>query len=263
MNENVIRLSFFFVILLTMLFLQIIVPRRKNTLLKSKRRKINNLILVLFNSLIIKIIFPVSAVMISQWCTDNNIGILNVIEISNLMSVALSFLILDLCIYLQHVLFHFLPILWRIHRVHHADMEYDVTTGLRFHPIEIILSMLIKIVVIISIGAPVLAVIIFEIILNATAMFNHSNIKIPKIIDKALRYFVVTPDMHRVHHSVIRKETNSNFSFNLPIWDRIFRTYIKQPKYLHNIMKIGLCEFGNEKQTQDLIWMLKIPFFKK
>jgi sterol desaturase/sphingolipid hydroxylase (fatty acid hydroxylase superfamily) len=238
----------------------LVLPCRVNNLTSSLSRKFNNLLLVVFNSLVIRVLFPTAAVGVALWCSVNSLGVLNVINISTYLSIFIAFVVLDLSIYLQHVLFHYLPILWKIHRVHHADQEYDVTTGLRFHPIEIVLSMLIKFVVIVFIGAPVLAVVIFEIVLNATAMFNHGNIKLPKYVDNILRYLLVTPDMHRVHHSVIPQELNSNFGFNISVWDRVFGTYIKQPKYPHKTMKIGLNEFKDVSETQSLLGMLKIPF---
>lgn len=172
----------------------------------------------------------------------------------------IAVLVLDLAIYLQHVAFHFLPTLWRLHRVHHADMDFDVTTGLRFHPLEIVLSMLIKFAVVIFIGAPVLAVIVFEIVLNAAAMFNHGNVRLPKSLDRLLRWVIVTPDMHRVHHSVIVKETNSNFGFNFSWWDRLFATYRAQPKAGHEQMDIGFTQYREVKQSQGLWGMLLIPF---
>jgi len=166
---------------------------------------------------------------------------------------------LDLLIYLQHVIFHHVPLLWRLHKIHHIDQEIDVTTGLRFHPLEIILSVLIKSTAVILLGVPVMAVVIFEILLNGTAMFNHGNIKLPATIDRILRWIIVTPDMHRVHHSVIMSETNSNFGFNLPWWDRIFRTYQAQPAAGHDGMKIGLQDYQAVEKTG--LWSLMIiPF---
>ena len=167
---------------------------------------------------------------------------------------------MDLVIYLQHVLVHAVPSLWRLHRVHHADLDYDVTTGARFHPIEIILSMLIKFATIIVLGPPVVAVIIFEVILNAMAMFNHGNIKLPKSVDRVLRWLVVTPDMHRVHHSVEDNEANSNYGFNLSIWDRLFGTYIDQPRDGHLGMTIGIHKYRDPKQVDQLPGMLLLPF---
>ncbi len=168
-------------------------------------------------------------------------------------------IVLDLCIYLQHRLFHRVPMLWRLHMMHHSDVDLDVTSGARFHPIEIVLSMLIKMAVICLLGPAIIAILIFEIILNAVAMFNHSNVYIPTQIDRLLRRFIVTPDMHRVHHSIIKAETNSNYGFNLPWWDRLFGTYCAQPAKGHDKMIIGLKQF-QQPQTQSLKWMLRLPF---
>ncbi len=260
--ESILRLSFFFGILFVMFVWEFLSPRRKSKQVFNVKRKLNNLVLVVFNTIVLKIIFATAAVGVAVWCQDYKVGLLYAFDIPMWLAIVVAFLVLDFGIYLQHVLFHYLPILWKLHRVHHADMEYDVTTGLRFHPIEIILSMLIKFGVIVFLGAPVLAVIIFEIVLNATSMFNHGNVNLSPKIDRFLRYIVVTPDMHRVHHSVLPKETNSNFGFNLPIWDRIFQTYIKQPKSAHENMDIGVNEYRNPKQTQTLLGMLSMPFKK-
>jgi sterol desaturase/sphingolipid hydroxylase (fatty acid hydroxylase superfamily) len=174
--------------------------------------------------------------------------------------VLASIVALDFIIYLQHVMFHAVPALWRVHRMHHADLDFDVTTGSRFHPIEIALSMLIKFAAIILLGAPVVAVVLFEAILNATAMFNHSNARIPLAIDRVLRWFVVTPDMHRIHHSVVRRETDSNFGFNLALWDRLLGTYRPHPIAGHEAMVIGIPEFRDPAQCATFTGMLALPF---
>jgi sterol desaturase/sphingolipid hydroxylase (fatty acid hydroxylase superfamily) len=168
-------------------------------------------------------------------------------------------ILLDLAIYLQHVLFHAVPTLWRLHRMHHADLEIDVSTGLRFHPIEILLSMVVKLALVIALGAPALSVLIFEVLLNATSMFNHSNIYIPESVDCIIRWFIVTPDMHRVHHSIQARETNSNFGFNLPWWDRLFGTYRAQPAAGHEGMTIGIEQFRDPRELR-LDRMLLQPF---
>jgi sterol desaturase/sphingolipid hydroxylase (fatty acid hydroxylase superfamily) len=157
-------------------------------------------------------------------------------------------------------MFHAVPILWRLHMVHHADLDFDVTTGLRFHTIEIVLSFGIKAAVILLLGAPAVAVLVFEVVLNATSMFNHSNVRMPSLLDRVVRLFVVTPDMHRVHHSVIVRETNSNFGFNLPWWDRLFGTYRDQPAEGHADMTIGLSQFRDDRRVERLHWMLALPF---
>jgi sterol desaturase/sphingolipid hydroxylase (fatty acid hydroxylase superfamily) len=173
--------------------------------------------------------------------------------------VIATVVVLDLFIYLQHVMFHAVPALWRLHRMHHADLDFDVTTGARFHPIEIVLSMLIKLAAVVVLGAPPVAVLIFEVVLNATAMFNHGNLRLPLAVDRVLRLFVVTPDMHRVHHSIVPAETNSNFGFNLPWWDRLLGTYRAQPAAGHVVMTIGLDDF-REASDQRLDRMLIQPF---
>jgi sterol desaturase/sphingolipid hydroxylase (fatty acid hydroxylase superfamily) len=166
---------------------------------------------------------------------------------------------LDLAIYLQHVLFHAVPALWRLHRMHHTDLEFDVTTGARFHPLEIVLSMVIKIVVVGALGAPAVAVMIFEVLLNATSMFNHGNVRIVGWLDTALRTVVVTPDMHRVHHSVVPRETNSNFGFSLSWWDRLFSTYRAEPTAGHQEMIIGIEQFRDPIELR-IDRMLVQPF---
>jgi sterol desaturase/sphingolipid hydroxylase (fatty acid hydroxylase superfamily) len=186
-------------------------------------------------------------------------GLLNTLALPDWLSLALAVLLLDLVIYLQHVMFHAVPALWRLHRMHHADLDLDVTTGARFHPIEILLSMGLKLAAVAALGAPALAVLVFEVLLNATAMFNHANLKIPVALDRVLRWVIVTPDMHRVHHSVVPRETNSNFGFNLPWWDRLLGTYRAQPAAGHEAMTIGLEAFRAPRDLR-LDRMLVQPF---
>jgi sterol desaturase/sphingolipid hydroxylase (fatty acid hydroxylase superfamily) len=186
-------------------------------------------------------------------------GLFNNFDIVWGLNLVLSVILLDFVIYLQHVMFHAVPLLWRLHRMHHTDLDYDVTTGSRFHPVEIILSMLIKLAVIVTLGPVPAAVVVFEVLLNGTAMFNHGNIRIPKGLDRIIRWFVVTPDMHRVHHSILPYETNSNFGFNLPWWDRLFGTYRDQPEKGHEQMTIGIELFRRSKYLY-LHWMLIQPF---
>ena len=183
------------------------------------------------------------AVGLSLFTEERGWGLFNVWEVPALVAIVVSLLVLDLVIYLQHVMFHAVPALWRLHRMHHADLEFDVTTGLRFHPVEILLSMGVKLAAVAALGPPAIAVLIFEILLNATSMFNHGNVRIPLGIDRMLRWFVVTPDMHRVHHSIHPIETNSNFGFNLPWWDRLLGTYRAQPREGHKAMIIGIEQF--------------------
>ncbi|MCK5194895.1 MAG: sterol desaturase family protein [Desulfobulbaceae bacterium] len=236
-------------------------PRRRLTVSKVGRW-FNNLGIIFIDSLLVKLLFPVAAMGVAAAAHKNGWGLFNYLQIPAGLSVLMSVLILDLIIYLQHLMFHAVPVLWRLHMVHHADLDIDVTTGLRFHPIEIILSMLIKMMAMAALGPPVLAVLIFEISLNGTAMFNHGNIRLSEKIDRYLRLLVVTPDMHRVHHSVIIRETNSNFGFNFPWWDRLFGTYRAQPVAGHTGMTIGLSQFRKVKQVT-LPQLLLLPFTGK
>ncbi|MCW8931282.1 MAG: sterol desaturase family protein [Gammaproteobacteria bacterium] len=258
-NETYIRLSFFFGIFFIMAIWEVIAPRRALTVSKTIRW-INNLGLVFFNTFILRILFPAAAVGVAVFAHNHGWGLLNYYELPMIIAVVITIIAMDFIIYLQHVMVHAVPLLWRLHRVHHADLDYDVTTGARFHTLEIILSMLIKFATIIVLGPPVVAVILFEVILNALAMFNHSNIGLPKMIDKALRWFIVTPDMHRVHHSVEDDETNSNFGFNLTWWDRLFGTYRAQPRGGHKGMIIGIHKFREVKETSWITGMLLLPF---
>ncbi|MEJ2529923.1 MAG: sterol desaturase family protein, partial [Gammaproteobacteria bacterium] len=223
-------------------------------------RWLNNLSLVILNTIVLRLLFPAAAVGVAAFVPANGWGLLNYYHPAFILAVIISVVVMDMVIYLQHVMVHAVPMLWRLHMVHHVDPDYDVTTGSRFHPIEIILSMLIKFATIIVLGPPIVGVIMFEILLNATAMFNHGNIRLPIRLDRVLRWFVVTPDMHRVHHSVIPEETNSNFGFNLPWWDRIFGTYRAQPEAGHQEMTIGIQGFHQPKQISWLSGMLALPF---
>ena len=259
--ELIIRITAFLVLFGIVAGWEVLSPRRVLTISKPLRW-INNLGVVTLNSVILRIIFPAAAVGFAVFAEAQGWGIFNNLNASHLIAIVISVILLDVIIYFQHVIFHAIPMLWRIHRVHHADLDIDVTTGIRFHPIEIILSMLIKFVAIIMIGPPVLAVIIFEVLLNATSMFNHGNIYIPKQIDKYLRWFLVTPDMHRVHHSIESDETNSNFGFNLPWWDRLFGTYRDQPRKRHEEMIIGIQAYRDEQHCTRLPGLMVLPFVK-
>lgn len=258
-NETIIRMSFFFGIFSIMAVWEIKRPRRR--LIVSKlTRWTNNIALVFLNSILLRLVFPAAAVGVAAFAAEHEWGLFYYYDIPFFFVVLLTVIAMDFIVYLQHVLVHAVPMLWRLHRVHHADRDYDVTTGARFHPFEILISMLIKFSTIVVLGAPVVAVIIFEIILNAMAMFNHGNIKLPDNIDKVLRRFVVTPDMHRVHHSIEDDETNSNFGFNLSVWDRIFGTYREQPRAGQEGMTIGIRGFEDNKDTAWLSGMLWLPF---
>lgn len=199
--------------------------------------------LSVINTVALRILFPAAAVGAAIFAEAHGLGLFQAIKAPAAVAIIVSVIVLDLVIYLQHRLFHAVPLLWRLHRVHHTDLEFDVTTGVRFHPVEIVLSMLIKIAAVAALGAPAVAVLVFEILLNATTMFNHANIALPQPLDRIVRLVVVTPDMHRVHHSVRREETDSNFGFSLPWWDWVFRTYRAQPADGHDRMIIGIEKF--------------------
>ncbi|MFQ5993926.1 MAG: sterol desaturase family protein [Acidiferrobacterales bacterium] len=257
-HEPTLRLGFFVGILVVMATWEMLAPRRKLTVPKASRW-LSNLALVGLNTVVLRAIAPLAAVGMALLSVERGWGILNNISIPYVLAVILAVVVLDLAIYLQHVMFHAVPIFWRLHMVHHADLDFDVTTGARFHTIEIILSMGIKMMVVAIIGAPAVGVIIFEILLSATSLFNHGNVRLPAALDRVLRLFVVTPEMHRVHHSVVPRETNSNFGFNLPWWDRLFGTYRDQPAAGHVEMTIGLTQYRDTKVTR-LHWMLVLPF---
>jgi len=258
-NEVFIRLSFFFGMFAVMATWEFFAPRRRLTVSRLVRW-VNNLGLVFLNSVLLRLLFPAAAVGMAAFAHQHGWGVFNYYTVSPLIAVVVSVVAMDFIIYLQHVMVHAVPVLWRLHRVHHADLDYDVTTGARFHPIEIILSMLIKIATIAVLGPPVVAVVIFEVLLNAMAMFNHANIGLPATIDKFLRFFVVTPDMHRVHHSIEDDETNSNFGFNLSWWDRLLGTYREQPRAGQQGMTIGIRHFRTVKQAAWVSGMLAMPF---
>jgi sterol desaturase/sphingolipid hydroxylase (fatty acid hydroxylase superfamily) len=257
-HEVPVRLGAFFGIFATMAVWELLAPRRPLQQRKSARWT-NNLALTLLNSVLVRAIFPVAAIGVADLAAARGMGLLNLFPMPYAWAVVLSVLALDLAIYLQHLMFHAVPLLWRLHRVHHADLDFDVTTGARFHPFEIVLSMLIKFAVILALGPPALAVLLFEILLNATSMFNHANARLPLSLDRVLRWLVVTPDMHRVHHSIDPRETNSNFGFNAPWWDRLFGTYRAQPQAGHHAMTIGIEQFRAPRE----LWldrMLLQPF---
>jgi sterol desaturase/sphingolipid hydroxylase (fatty acid hydroxylase superfamily) len=244
--ESTIRLSAFVLVLVVMAFWEVAAPRRRREIPRLLRWS-NNLAIVVLDTLLVRLTFPIVAVGLAVLAQERGWGLFNVIDVPRWVAFAASVLVLDLVIYLQHVMFHAVPALWRLHRMHHADLEFDVSTGLRFHPVEIALSMGIKLAVVAALGPPALAVLVFEVLLNATAMFNHSNVQIPPAIDRVLRRLVVTPDMHRVHHSIHPQETNSNFGFNLPWWDRLLGTYRAQPRDGHEGMTIGIEQFRTRR----------------
>ena len=258
-NEPAIRLGFFLVIFALIGTWEVLAPRRALTVSKALRWT-SNLGLVALNTVVLRLIFPLAGAGLAAFCAKNGWGLLNHFEVPFWVAVPLAVIAMDFVIWLQHVMVHAVPLLWRLHRVHHADLDYDVTTGARFHPLEIVLSMLIKFATIVVLGPPVVAVVIFEVLLNATAMFNHGNIGLPATLDRVLRWLVVTPDMHRVHHSIEDDETNSNFGFNLPWWDRLFGTYRDQPRAGQTGMTIGIRDHDDPREVSRLDGMLLLPF---
>ena len=259
-NELFIRLSIFVLVFLILCVLEIIYPRRKLAISKPLRWG-NNWAISIFNAIFLKLTFPVLGVAAAIYAEANHWGLFNILSLPLWVEVLIFVILFDLIIYLQHRLFHFIPLFWRLHRMHHTDLDYDVTTGTRFHPLSIWLSMLFKLALVIVIGPPAIAVLVSEVLLNVTSMFNHSNIHIPTSIDKLLRLIVVTPDMHRVHHSVRGSEQSQNFGFNFPWWDRLFGTYLEQPEEGHENMVIGLQGY-TEQQAIKFHWLLIQPFIK-
>ncbi|WP_105901495.1 sterol desaturase family protein [Vibrio gangliei] len=259
-NQAIIRMSAFLLIFLFMAMWESF--SLKKVLGQPKwYRWLNNVGLVVLNSLLLPWTLPILAIGAAQVVESQQLGLFNQWNMPPIASLILSVIILDMCIYWQHRIFHKVPVLWRLHRVHHADQDIDVTTGFRFHFIEIWLSMLLKIAIIFVLGIPVMAVFIFEILLNGCAMFNHSNVNISNSIDVKLRKWIVTPDMHRVHHSIHREETDSNYGFCLSVWDRLFGSYVAQPKEGHQNLQIGISLFRQPKE-QSLWRMLSQPFRK-
>ncbi|WP_119395243.1 sterol desaturase family protein [Salinibius halmophilus] len=258
--ESIIRLSVFFGLLLVLMAAEALWPRKQRRLARGQRW-LNNLLLTFGNTLVLRLLVPVTGVAAAAFAASNGIGVFNWLAVPAWLAVVASVLLLDMLIYWQHVAFHKVPVLWRLHRVHHSDTDIDVTTGSRFHTIEIILSMLIKLVAIMVLGVPVVAVILFEVILNGMAMFNHANLRLPHSVDRLLRQVLVTPDFHRVHHSVHRDECNSNYGFNLSLWDRLFNSYVAQPRDGHDDMQIGQKQFRDQRSI-GLHWLLIQPWLK-
>jgi sterol desaturase/sphingolipid hydroxylase (fatty acid hydroxylase superfamily) len=258
-NEPAIRIGFFVGVFALVALWELVAPQRRPTVSKALRWS-SNLSLVVLNSVLLRLMFPLAAVGMAAFSAVNGWGLLNHFHVPLWAAVPLAVIAMDFVIWLQHVMVHAVPVLWRLHRVHHADPDYDLTTGARFHPIEIVLSMMIKIATVAVLGPPVLAVVIFEVLLNAAAMFNHGNIRLPAELDRVLRWVIVTPDMHRVHHSVEEEETNSNFGFNLPWWDRLFGTYLEQPRAGQLGMTIGIHGHTDLREVASLDGMLLMPF---
>jgi sterol desaturase/sphingolipid hydroxylase (fatty acid hydroxylase superfamily) len=256
--EPLVRLLAFAGVLAALVVWELLAPRRTQKLGRTTRWP-GNLGVVAIDAVLERFLLPTTVIGLALICEARGWGLLQVLDLPYWLAVLLAFLALDLAIYLQHVMFHAVPALWRLHRMHHADQEIDVTTGVRFHPVEILLSAGIKLGVVAALGTPALGVLIFQILLNATSMFNHGNVAMPLWLDRILRWIVVTPDMHRVHHSVVVRETNSNFGFNLPWWDRLFGTYRDQPAAGHQAMTIGISQFRDPAE-QRLDRMLTQPF---
>jgi sterol desaturase/sphingolipid hydroxylase (fatty acid hydroxylase superfamily) len=247
--EAAIRLTAFASIFALLALWEVLAPRRILSVGRAGRWP-NNIGILLVDIVTVRVLAPTAAVGASLYAAGNGWGLTNLLGLRLSVAAMLGFLALDLVIYLQHFAFHKISLLWRLHRMHHADLDIDVTTGVRFHPIEILISLAIKIAVILVLGIPVVAVILFEVVLNATSMFNHSNVSMPVWLDRVLRWIVVTPDMHRVHHSILRRETDSNYGFNLPWWDRLFGTYRRQPEAGHHGMTIGLPSFRDPRELR-------------
>ncbi len=258
-HEPQIRMGFFFGVFALVALWELASPRRVLQLTRQQRWTAN-LGLVLLNTVVVRLAFPTAAVGMAALSADKGWGLLNNFAVPFGLAVALAVVAMDFVIWLQHVMVHAVPALWRLHRVHHADLDYDLTTGTRFHPLEIVLSMGIKFATIVLLGAPVLAVVVFEVLLSACAMFNHGNIRLPAALDRALRWIIVTPDMHRVHHSVEDDESNSNFGFNLTWWDRLFGTYREQPRAGQLGMIIGIHDHTDPHEVARLPGMLALPF---
>ena len=257
-NEPIVRFAAFASVLAALIVWELLAPRRPQTLGRAPRWP-SNFGVVVLDTVLVRLLFPTTAIGLALLCEARGWGLFQVLALPAWVTIPLAFAALDFSIYLQHVMFHAVPAFWRLHRMHHADQDIDVTTGVRFHPVEILLSMGIKVGVVAALGTPAVAVLLFEVALNATSMFNHSNVRMPLWLDRTLRWIVVTPDMHRVHHSLVVRETNSNFGFNLPWWDRLFGTYRDQPAAGHDGMTIGIRQF-RELAEQRLDRMLTQPF---
>ena len=257
-SEGTVRLCVFASVFVIMACAETLMPRKQRTQPRGLRW-FTNWSLVIVDSIVLRIVFPILAVGVAAYAGEQGWGVLNLVALPFWLEVILVVVLLDLAVWAQHVATHKIPILWRVHKVHHVDRDIDVTTGIRFHPVEIILSMAYKLVVVIALGPAALAVVLFEVVLNASAMFNHANFRLPLAVDRVLRTVIVTPDMHRVHHSVIHRETDSNYGFFFSVWDRIFGTYIAQPYHGHNGIVIGLDEHQDESPSS-LLWSLILPF---
>jgi sterol desaturase/sphingolipid hydroxylase (fatty acid hydroxylase superfamily) len=260
-HEATIRLVFFIGVFALMAIGELLWPKRARPF-SRRRRWPHNIAVVVIDTFLARIVLSAGATGVAFIAEQHGWGLFNAVSVPRVISLTASVIVLDLAIYAQHWVFHHVPWLWRLHRMHHADLDVDVTTGARFHPVEILLSLGIKAVIVMALGAPAISVLIFEVLLNATSMFNHTNVRIPAPMEPILRWLLVTPDMHRVHHSIVVRETNSNFGFNLPWWDWLFGTYRAQPEAGHEQMTLGLQEFRNPKELR-IDRLLVQPFRKK
>jgi sterol desaturase/sphingolipid hydroxylase (fatty acid hydroxylase superfamily) len=263
--EGTLRLGAFGLVFVSIAVLELWSPRLERAELVGAykaKRWFTNLSLVVLSSVVLRIVLPVTALGAAIVAEQKQWGLFHQFDVDPVLAGVIAFVVLDFAVWVEHVASHKIPLLWRIHKMHHADTAFDVTTGLRFHPLEIVLSMLWKMAVVVALGAPVAAVLVFEVVLNATAMFNHSNLRLALGVDRLLRLVLVTPDMHRVHHSTLRRETDSNYGFNLPVWDRIFGTYVDQPQAGHDAMSIGLSDYRDDRPAR-LAWSLGLPFARQ
>jgi sterol desaturase/sphingolipid hydroxylase (fatty acid hydroxylase superfamily) len=259
--ETAVRLSAFAGVLVGMLLWEVLAPRRPLATPRGPRW-LSNLGMVALSTLLVRLVIPTSAVAAAVLFQERGLGLLNVARVPTVLAFVIGVAALDLVIYVQHVLFHHVPALWRLHKVHHTDLDFDATTGVRFHPVEIALSMGIKLAAVAALGAPPAAVVTFEVLLNATSLFNHGNVSLPARWDAVLRRLVVTPEMHRVHHSIKPHETNSNFGFNLPWWDHVFGTYRARPEDGHVEMTLGV-EGHRDPRRLHLGRLLVLPFERR
>mgnify|MGYP003636010212 FL=1 len=261
MTDASLRLSLFFIILLTMLVLESCFPARKSKLTK-RVRWLGNFSLLIISSVVARLLVPIGVTGIALYASSQGLGLFNNINLPNWLIITLSVLLLDLMIYWQHRIFHLVPMLWRFHKVHHADSHIDASTGLRFHPIEILLSILLKGLAVLLLGVPAIAVIIFEVALNGFALFNHTNIRLPRWLEYPLRAILITQVLHRIHHSQVVEETNSNYGFSVSWWDRLFGSYKSQANKSDEDLDIGLKSYKADNKTATLLSLLKMPFDK-
>jgi len=261
MSETTVRLSVFLGMLLLMVLWEFAAPKRTARYGRTQRWPAN-LAIVVIDSLVVRLLLPAGLVGIALIVAERNIGLLHQVILPNWLDILIAVVVLDIAIYWQHRLFHRVPWLWRLHRVHHADPDFDVTTGLRFHPLEIVLSLAIKAVVVVALGAPALAIIVFEVLLNACSLFNHGNVALPSRLERWVRKILITQELHRIHHSSVVSETNSNYGFSVSWWDHIFGSYTDKPAAGSDGVDIGLTEYRDAQQTTKLWGLLRIPFTK-